>query len=151
MSRFCNLKMRPLALAAVLVFASLSAAVAGGFWITIHSAASPLGAKTLEAAVLVEVGGCANPADATLRGTAEGLVDGKRRSLPLEFIPTSKRGVYAVKKQWPVEGAWVLAISGTLFGHSSSQLVELGPKGQYRARAVEAKQLAARVEEALKS
>jgi hypothetical protein len=59
---------------------------------------------------------------------AEGVVNGKRQSHPVELTPTST-GVYAVKRQWPSEGTWALAISGTYRGMTSSALVRLGPNG----------------------
>jgi len=52
------------------------------------------------------------PPDITaLSGTAEGLVGGMRRSIPLKLDATSSPGVFAVRKQWPSGGAWVLKIS----------------------------------------
>jgi len=134
-----------------LLLLCLAAALAGGFWITAHSPNSPLGKETPDAAVLIEVGGCANPKAATLAGTAEGFVDGRRKSVPLTFVRTSKPGVFAVGKQWTGGGAWVLAITGTYVGHNTGLLIEMGPKGEYRAKAVSAKELSARVEAALRS
>ncbi len=123
----------------------------GGFWITTHSGASPLAAKIPGTAVVIAVEGCANPKDATLAGTAEGLVGGRRQSVKLEFTPTSKPGVFAVKKQWPTEGVWVLSITGAYVGHTSRQLVELLPNHQYKAQPVIPKEnLAGRIEQALR-
>jgi hypothetical protein len=63
-----------------------------------------------------------------IEGTAEGLVRGERRSLSLEIARTSRGNVYAVKQQWPAEGAWVLAIRTA--GHATaSLLIELGSDG----------------------
>ena len=135
----------------ILALVFLSATLAGGFWITAHSPGSPLGKQTPDAAVLIEVGGCADPGKAALAGTAEGLIDGRRKSIPLTFTRTSKPGVFAVKKQWNGTGPWVLAITGTYLGHPSSLVVEVGTKGDYRSKAVDPKELSARVEAALKA
>jgi hypothetical protein len=44
-------------------------------------------------------------------GTAEGIVNGARRSVPLRFEQTSRPGVYALRKQWADEGEWSLVIT----------------------------------------
>ncbi len=137
-------------LALVAVLALSTAALAGGFWITTHSANAPLAAKIADAAVLVEVGGCANPADAKLTGTAEGIVNGKRQSVALQFVPTSNPKVFVVKKTWPAQGAWVLAITGMYSGHDSNQFVELGSNGKYRAQAISKAEITAKVDAALR-
>jgi hypothetical protein len=46
-----------------------------------------------------------------ISGTAYGLVDGKRQTVPLEFGVTSRPGVFAVRRSWPAEGAWVVRVS----------------------------------------
>ena len=51
------------------------------------------------------------PALTDLTGTADGLVGGVRRSLPLEFASTTRPGVFAVHRSWPTEGTWVLRVS----------------------------------------
>ena len=57
---------------------------------------------------------CDNPAAVQITGTAEGLVNGMRQSLPLNLIPVnSAEGVYAVQQQWPDNGQWVLQLNGS--------------------------------------
>jgi len=46
-----------------------------------------------------------------MSGTAYGLVDGKRQTIPLEFGVTNRPGVFSVRRSWPAEGAWVLRVS----------------------------------------
>ena len=49
-----------------------------------------------------------------ITGTAEGSVNGVRQSLPLELIPVNPaEGIYAVQRQWPENGHWVLQLNGT--------------------------------------
>jgi hypothetical protein len=65
-------------------------------------------------------------------GTAEGLVNGERRTITLRFETTSRTGVYALRKQWPSEGAWTLVIAvtqGNGDGGVAQALVELAPSG----------------------
>jgi hypothetical protein len=115
------------ALALIFALTLTPLSFAGGFYISIER--PPAGDEAFEGAVvLVRPYGCHQPEDAQMSGTAEGIVNGKRVSVPLQFTKTTK-GVYAVKKQWDANGAWVLAISGLYNGHTSSALVELGAKG----------------------
>lgn len=46
-----------------------------------------------------------------MSGTAFGLVDGKRQTVPLEFGATNRPGVFSVRRSWPAAGAWVLRVS----------------------------------------
>ena len=57
---------------------------------------------------------CDNPAAVQITGTAEGLVNGTRQSLPLTLVAiNSVEGVYAVQQQWPDNGQWVLQLNGS--------------------------------------
>ena len=120
-------KTSPYGLSFVIVLAWAVVALAGGFWITVD-APSKTDAQMKDAVLIVRPDGCQRPSDANLTGTAEGLVNGQRRSIPLQFTATSK-GVYLVKQQWPAQGVWVVAITGSYLGHSSSALVQWGPNG----------------------
>ena len=59
-------------------------------------------------------------------GTAEGLVDGQTRSVPLKLTRTAEPSVFAVEQQWPSEGRWVLTFR-TEGGAFVNALVELEP------------------------
>ncbi len=144
-------KVRPWCAVPLMVLLASVAAWAGGFWITLYSPQAPVAAKIADAVVVVAAEGCHTPADATLTGTAEGIVSGKRQSIPLAFTPTGKPGVYAVKKQWPAEGAWVLAISGAYLGGTSSVMVELsnGQANVHKAQSARGGLSAAQIEAAL--
>ncbi|HVF28146.1 MAG TPA: hypothetical protein VM943_07895, partial [Pyrinomonadaceae bacterium] len=82
-----------------------------------------------DAVLLVRPYGCHQPSDAVLSATAEGVVNGERRSVPLRLTRVSE-GVYAIRQEWPAEGAWVLAINGAYNGHNSGVLVRLGANGK---------------------
>ena len=57
---------------------------------------------------------CDNPAAVQITGTAEGLVNGTRQSLPLTLVAVNAaEGVYAVQQQWPDNGQWVLQLNGS--------------------------------------
>ena len=68
----------------------------------------------------------------TLRvtGTAEGLLDGARRSIPLEIAPAGTDGVYRVRRQWPSQGVWVLRLVVTVGQGSATALVGVNASGE---------------------
>lgn len=116
-----------LSLAAVLAMAP---ARVGPPWISIEYPPSPYDATTRDAFLLVHAYHHGTPMNFPVAGTAEGVVGGKRRSIALDFTRTSRQGVYALKKQWPAEGNWVLAIDVTQEGGSKAgALVELATTG----------------------
>lgn len=115
-------------LSSAMLLAIASPALAGGFQISVETPARS-GAPQLKDVVLIaRTYGCHQPADAKLSASAEGFVDGIRKSLPLELRSIGS-GVYSINKQWPSEGTWVLTLTGAYNGMISSVLVELGPNG----------------------
>ena len=93
--------------------------------------------KVKNAVLLVRPLACDNAASVVMTGTAEGIVDGARRSVPLKFVRLATPGVHAVQRQWP-DGQWVLNLTGTCAGRNAtaSAIVPLGGKtGFIRAKA----------------
>ena len=62
--------------------------------------------KTAGMAVRLE--NCPDLSKSSLNGTAEGLVAGARKTVPLQLAAGATPGVYAVNYGWPSEGAWVV-------------------------------------------
>lgn len=119
-----------LCLAALIVTAALGGA--GGFYLSVERPAGD--DPALRGAVLVvRPTGCHEPAKARLTATAEGIVDGKRQSRPVTLHAVGE-GVYTVRQEWPAEGAWVLSLTGTYRGQTTSALVELGAGGAVVSR-----------------
>ena len=117
------------ALSLVAVLAMTPARV-GPPWISIEYPPSPFDATTRDAFLLVHAFHHGTPMNFPVAGKAEGIVSGKRRSIELDFTRTSRQGVYALKKQWPADGNWVLAIDVTQEGGSKAgALVELSTAG----------------------
>ena len=57
---------------------------------------------------------CEDLANVKISGTAEGVVNGKRESLPLTLITIDRaEAVYAVGQQWPPDGTWLLHLKGS--------------------------------------
>ena len=103
--------------AAALLVVGLGAAAPGGFAL---QASVPAEGK---AAVIVRTDGCNHPERAKVWGTAEGMVDGERQTIRLK-LNKIRPGVYAVGRQWPAEGTWVLAVTGTYRKYTSTLLIE---------------------------
>jgi len=118
------------AAALLMTLAYSRAALAGGFQLSVETPASHDG-QLKDAVLLVKTYGCFQATDAGVVATAEGLVNGERKSVTLELKPVST-GTYAVSRQWPSEGAWVLTFSGKYNGMSCSVLVDLGPGGKVK-------------------
>jgi hypothetical protein len=105
-------------------------ALAGPPWISIEYPANPYDATTRDAFLVVHAFHHGTPMDFPVSGTAEGLVDGRRRSVSLEFQRTSRPGVYALRKQWPNEGAWTLLVAVAQGPEDKvTAIVELGGSG----------------------
>jgi hypothetical protein len=118
-----------------LTLALASAASAGGFGLMARRASGDPNPKVKGAALLVQADGCHGPG-ATVTATAEGIVHGRRRSIPLRLtkVATDPAGVvtYAVRRQWPAAGAWVVSLTGVssrVEGITVHALLELGPNG----------------------
>src|SRR4051812_43022805 len=76
--------------------------------------------------------GCPDQAKVMVRGTAEGLVDGARKTVPLKRISTAQTGVYVVFREWPNQGAWILNITGHCADETAAALVVVGTTGVIR-------------------
>lgn len=108
-----------------------SSAVAGPPWISIETPVNPYDASTKDAFLLVHAFHHGTPVGAPVTGTAEGLVNGERRSVTLQFTATSRAGAYALKKQWGDSGLWTLVIAVHQHEDDIAQaLVELGADGE---------------------
>lgn len=108
-------------------------AFAGPPWISIEYPANPHDAASRGAFLLVHAFHHGRNVAFPVSGTAEGLVNGARRTVSLEFKPTSRPGVYALHQQWPREGVWSLVLAvrqGDGAGNTAQALVELGPSGE---------------------
>ena len=102
----------------------------GPAWISIEYPPNPLDPSTRGAYLLVHAFHHQTPIAFPVRGTAEGLVNGERKSITLRFDTTTRPGVYALRKQWSDDGVWSLVISVVAHEDNIAQaLVELGADG----------------------
>ena len=105
--------MRPLRTLLPLVAALTVASplLAGPPWISIETPINPWDPSTRGAFLLVHAFHHGTPLNLPVSGTAEGLVNGERRSVPLTFQRTSRDGVYALRNQWGAAGEWSLILT----------------------------------------
>jgi hypothetical protein len=101
---------RPLLVTLALSLLATSPALAGPPWISIEIPANPYNSSTRGAFCLVRVYHHGDVAYYPVSGSAEGLVNGARRSSPVSFTETGMPGVYAVKFQPSRDGAWLLLL-----------------------------------------
>jgi len=104
---------RPAILATVPFLVAATIAIAGPPWISIEYPPNRLNRETRGALAMVRIYHHENAGQFPVAGTAEGIVEGERVSIPLKFTAVGSEGVWAVWGGVPKEGNWVLAIHGT--------------------------------------
>lgn len=126
-------RLRSLSLAALVSAALATPAVAGPPWISIEYPVNPHDQSVRGAMLLVHVFHHSTPIAYPVEGTAEGIVNGERRSIKLKFTETARPAVYGLSRQWPTEGVWTLVIRMSRGDHGTdgaTAVVELGPDGE---------------------
>ena len=113
--------------------AIVAALVVGPPWISIEYPVNPHDQSMQGAMLLVHVFHHATPIAYPVEGTAEGIVNGERRSIKLAFTETARPGVYGLSRQWGTEGVWTLVIRmsrGEGETDDATAVVELGADGE---------------------
>jgi len=124
-------RMRSFGVATVLSALLAAPALAGPPWISIELPANPYDQATRGAFLLVHAFHHGQPVGYLLTGTAEGIVNGERRSIKLEFSETTRDGVYALKRMWPTDGVWTLVIKANQGpDDAATAVIELGAEGE---------------------
>ena len=110
-----------------------AAVTVGPPWISIEYPVNPHDQSMRGAMLLVHVFHHSSPIAYPVEGTAEGIVNGERRTIKLRFTETARPAVYGLARQWPTEGVWTLVIRmsrGEGGTDGASAVVELGPDGE---------------------
>ena len=109
-----------------------AAASVGPPWISIEYPVNPYDAATRDAFLVVHAFHHGTPMASSVTGTAEGIVNGQRRTITLEFQSVARTGEYALRKQWPDQGTWTLVIGAGQGpeGRGVTAIVDLGSDGQ---------------------
>jgi hypothetical protein len=121
----------------ILCFAVALASFAGAadFSLTIGNpvaVALPDGVVKKDVSMAVRAENCADPAKVEITGTAEGMVNGARRSVPLRIVRGATTGAFAVSRDWPQQGSWVVNLTGHCGSSIASAVVPFGPNGFLR-------------------
>ena len=127
-----SLLLRRAAVAAIAAASLTLVAAAPAFgppWISIETPPNPFDASSRGAFLIVHTFHHGDMVASGVNGTAEGIVSGARRSIPLVFDTTSRRGTYALRKQWPTDGTWMLVINTGGQAQGITALVELSAQG----------------------
>lgn len=92
----------------------------------------PAGIVKKDVGMAVRAEHCADLSKVQITGTAEGIVNGMRRSMALRLVPSSTAGAFAVSHDWPLEGTWVVSLTGRCGSAIASAIVPIGPNGFLR-------------------
>ena len=121
--------LRSALLAASVLVLSAATPSFGPPWISIETPPNPYDAASRGAFLIVHTFHHGNLTASGVTGAAEGIVAGARRTIPLSFDTTSRRGSYALRKQWPSEGTWMLVINTGGQAQGVTALVDIGAGG----------------------
>ena len=118
--------------ALLLLLTATTPAFAGAPWISIEIPANGMNPLTRDAFGLVRVYHHGDPAYYPVTVTAEGLVDGARRTVKLTATETGMPGVYAVRYQPEKNGTWMVVarVGGTSDEPWATVIVPVNREGQ---------------------
>jgi len=117
---------------AVAFAASVAQLIAGGLFVVVGNPEASPEARAKNAVLTLKAAGCHQPEKTIVTGEAVGLVDGHQRSIPLDIIALAEPGSFAITRQWPSSGRWVLQFVGREGGRVTTTLVAVGPNGVER-------------------
>jgi plastocyanin domain-containing protein len=115
-------------LAVVAIVAGSAQVFAGGFWLKVGTAQATSAGGNAQRVLTVNTFGCHEPQNAVVSAKAVGLVRGRQESMELKLDQIAP-GDYQIAKQWPADGAWVIAVTADYRGSVSSALIRLGTDG----------------------
>lgn len=92
------------------LFAAIPA-LGGGFYLNVDAASKSTDVKAKGAFLLARLSGCHEAEKGVLTASAEGVVDGKRRTISLKVVKLDAAGTFAIARQWPEDGIWVVVLT----------------------------------------
>ncbi|OGA47084.1 MAG: hypothetical protein A3G25_08120 [Betaproteobacteria bacterium RIFCSPLOWO2_12_FULL_63_13] len=124
-------------LAALLTALGALPAVAQDFALQVGPAVAGNAQPAKTAMLVVRPAGCDEPARAQITATAEGIVNGARRSVPLKLSALPTSGVHAIHREWPNFGVWIVNLVGQCADKTAGAIVSMGgPHAAYHREAV---------------
>jgi hypothetical protein len=88
-------------------------AFAGALTLQIDDMKSVPDAKASGAVIAAHITACNSPEKTVVTAKAEGILDGRRQSIPLHVIRLAEPGAFAVKREWPNGGRWTVTMIAT--------------------------------------
>ena len=76
-------------------------ALAGALLLEVADPQANPEARARHAIVVARTTACMSPEKTTVTATAEGIVNGQRRSIPLKVMNLATPGTFAVAREWP--------------------------------------------------
>jgi len=120
----------------VMALALAAPVMAGSLWLEFGNPSASSDPKAKDALAVVRATGCHEPEKAVYTATAEGKVEGKRKSIPLQVLKLDAPGLHAIKGNLPKEGTWVISVASTLDGKFlASAILPVSAKGVERTLA----------------
>jgi hypothetical protein len=92
-------------------------------------------ARKANAVLTIKAAGCNNPETTEVTATAIGTEAGREKRIPLKVIRLSEPGAFALTRQWPRNGNWVIELVGREGQRFTNTLVPVGPGGLDRYNA----------------
>ncbi|HEX4228690.1 MAG TPA: hypothetical protein VHZ07_08470 [Bryobacteraceae bacterium] len=86
---------------------------AGALLLQVGNPAANPEALEKHAVLVARTTACHSPERTTVTATAEGVVNGVRKTIPLKVIPLSTAGTFAVTREWPNQGTWAVKMIAT--------------------------------------
>ena len=105
-------------------------------WISIELPVNPMNPATRDAFLLVHTWRHQQMMPIDLVGRAVGMVAGRRRTVDLTLSPTGTPGEYILRRTWPANGSWVLALTVGGKDDGATALIGVGTDGQVRSVSV---------------
>ncbi len=87
--------------------------IAGALTLQADDVRSNPEAVAKNAVFVAHITACHSPHKTIIEATAEGIVNGKHMTIPLTVIRLAALGTFAVTREWPRTGAWVVTMVAT--------------------------------------
>lgn len=97
----------------LVVLSATAPIFAGALTLEVGNPANNPEAKANHVVLLGRMTACHSPEKTAITASAEGIVDGSRKSIPLKVIRLSAPGTFGVAREWPEQGVWAIKMIAT--------------------------------------
>jgi hypothetical protein len=121
-------RLTALTLAALLLPAT---ARAGGIHMAATRASAPFARDARQKVLLLDTFECGRAHDFKVQAVAEGVVNGRRASIPLTVTGIGEPGRFAIARAWPLEGEWLIVVTARAYDHTANLVLRLESNGGF--------------------